>query len=266
MLSFWLALLELHDRVLHTSWGAVVTDPRYPKLHEANHATVLRRTPGLTVDQIRTELLPALDGAGASDEHIEFMDADDANPALRELMNSTGEQDAHVLMALEGGGLTFTGGASSEMPARTQVHEVERPEEPFWELVRDVPNQYGHRLPDEVLDQMRNRLRELFVPAGMRFFLGTVNGGEAGIVSVLTLERVAYVDNVVTWPKFRRRGVASATLSAAVRASLDDGAKLVFLLAEEGGSPQRLYQRLGFRVRRRCVGFTRPVPSKLPLP
>jgi ribosomal protein S18 acetylase RimI-like enzyme len=144
------------------------------------------------------------------------------------------------------------------------VHEVVEPGEPFWELYRDVPNQYGDPLPDGVLDQMLDRVRDVFVPAGERFFVGTVDGKDAGVASVLMLHGVAYVDNVVTWPEFRGRGVATATVSRAVRASLEAGAELVFLLAGEGGAPQRLYERLGFRVIRRCFGFTRPLLGKVP--
>jgi predicted GNAT family acetyltransferase len=68
---------------------------------------------------------------------------------------------------------------------------------------------------------------------------------------------VGYLDNVVTMPPFRRRGVASATVTAAVGASLGSGDRHVFLLAEKDGDPQRLYERLGFRVRSPIESFTR---------
>lgn len=259
ILSFWNASLGLHERVSQTSWGLVVTDPRYPLVHEANHASVLRRAPGLTVEEIRGELLPALEQVGATDEHIELMDADDESPALRELMVSPGEHDPDVVMVYEDDPSPLAPGAGTKMPEGVEVDEVLWSEEPLRELYRDVPNQYGQTLPDQVLDQMLDRVEKLFVPAGERFFVGRVNGVDAGVASVLTLEGVAYVDNVVTWPEFRGRGVATATVSTAVRASLEAGAELVFLLAEERGAPQRLYERLGFRVRRRCFGFTRPV-------
>jgi ribosomal protein S18 acetylase RimI-like enzyme len=226
-------------------------------VHEANHASVLHAAPGLTVGDIRSELLPALEQVGAMDEHIEFMDADDDSPALRELLASPGEHDPDVLMVYEDDDVPFTPGAFAEIPEGVEVREVDDPEERFWELLRDVPNQYGDRLPDEVLDQMQDRVEQLFAPAGERFFLGTANGTDAGVASVLTLEGVAYIDNVVTWPEFRRRGIASAMVSTAVRASLEGDADVVFLLAEEGGVAHRLYEQLGFQVRRRCFGFTR---------
>lgn len=260
-----MASLGLHDRVVETSWGVVVTDRRYPRVYEANHASVLRRAPDLTVADIRAELLSALEQTGATHEHVEFMDSDDESPALRNLLASPGEHDPDVVMVCEGNGLPIPKIAT---PTRGEVNvqEVLKPDETYWELVRAVPNQYGDPLPDDVLDQMLARVRDLFVPAGQRFFLGTVGGTNAGVASVLTLDGVAYVDNVATWPQFRGRGVASATVSTAVHESLRSGAEVVFLLAEEGGAAQRLYERLGFRARRRCYGFTRPLREMVPQP
>jgi ribosomal protein S18 acetylase RimI-like enzyme len=227
-------------------------------VYEANHASVLAPSPDLALQDIRDELHPALEEVGASHEHIEFMDAADDNPALRELLASSGEQDPHVLMVYEGEHPLGAGRASSNEPTGIRVVEIEQPDESFWERYRSVPNEYGEVLADDVLDQMLARVQEILGPAE-RFFVGSVNGALAGIVSVLNLEGVACVDNVVTLSAFRGRGVATATVTQAVSARLGAGAKEVFLLAEENSVAQRIYERLGFRVRRRCYSFTRPL-------
>lgn len=230
-----------------------MTDPRYPRVYEANHASVLRLAPELTVEDIRAELLPALEEAGATNEHIEIMDADDDSPALRELLGSPGEHCPDLVMLYEGDGRV------AEAPAGTDVRELREPDQGFWEEYRLVPNAYGETLPDEVLDEMLGRVQELFVPAGDRFFVATIDEAIAGVVSVLPLEGVAYIDNVVTLPRFRGRGVATAAVTRAVSESLGTGAEAVFLLTEEGAAAQRLYERIGFVGRRRCYGFTRPL-------
>jgi ribosomal protein S18 acetylase RimI-like enzyme len=258
ILSFWSALLGLHQDVRQTPWGTVVTDSRYPRVYEANHACILRHAPHLTVQDVRTELLPALEHVGAGHEHIEFMDADDESPALHELLATRGEHDPDVVMIYEGD-LPTDRGSSAPRTTDIEVLEMRDPDESFWERYRLIPNHYDQELPDGVLDQMLARVRELFVPAGERFLVGRLNGAFAGMASVLTLHQVAYVDNVVTLPEFRGRGVASATVDTVVQSSLRTGAKLVFLLTEENGAPQRLYERLGFQVRRRCYGFTHPL-------
>jgi ribosomal protein S18 acetylase RimI-like enzyme len=257
ILSFWVASLELGPRVRHTHWGTIVTDPRYPRVYEANHASVLAPSPDLSLPDIRDELHPALKQAGASHEHIEFMDAAEDSPAMRELLASSGEHDPHVLMVYEGERPLGEARALSNEPTGIRVVEVEQPDGSFWEHYRSVPNEYGEVLSDDVLDQMVARVQDTFGPAE-RFFVGSMDGAIAGIVSVLNLEGVACVDNVVTLSAFRGRGVATATVTRAVSASLTAGAKAVSLLAEENSAAQRLYQRLGFRVRRRCYSFTRP--------
>jgi ribosomal protein S18 acetylase RimI-like enzyme len=261
ILSFWMTSLDLHAAVRRTPWGAIVTDPRYPLVFEANHASVLQRVPGLTLADIRAELLPALGQAGATHEHIEVMDADDDSPSLHDLLASPGEHDPDVVMVYEDEAATGERRAGGHQPVGLRIEEVVRPDEPFWSLYRQVPNEYGERLPEAILDQMLARARELFLP-WETFFAATVDGSIASVASVLTLEGVAYIDNVVTLPPFRGRGIASAVVSRAVSASQRAGAELVFLLAEENGAPQRLYERLGFRVHRRCYGFTRPLPAE----
>jgi ribosomal protein S18 acetylase RimI-like enzyme len=44
-----------------------------------------------------------------------------------------------------------------------------------------------------------------------------------------------------------------------VEASAERGDELVHLLSEKDGAAQRLYERLGFRVRAEVVTFTRPL-------
>src|SRR5207247_8046361 len=99
--------------------------------------------------------------------------------------------------------------------------------------------------------------REVFLPAGMRWFVVSVAGEPAGYASLISLEGTGYLDNVVTMPAHRRRGIASAAVTAAVAASQRAGDDHVFLLAERAGDPQRLYERLGFRVAAPIESFTR---------
>jgi GNAT superfamily N-acetyltransferase len=258
ILSFWIASLDLNTGVRHTPWGAIVADPRYPRVYEANHASVLHLVPELTLEDIRADLLPALEESRATHEHIEIMDADDHSPAVRDLLSSPGEHDPDVVMIFEGEDPPARPRSSSKIRGEIRVEEVVEPDDSFWKLYRLAPNEYGQPLPDEVLDQMLARVQEVFLP-WERFFIAMVEDSIAGMASVLRLVGVAYIDNVVTLPQFRRRGVATALVNRVVAASLEAGASAAFLLAEENGAPQYLYERLGFRVRRRCYGFTRPL-------
>lgn len=252
--SFWYAALSLEETFHETPWGAVVADSRYPGVHEANHASVLEPAEDLEMAEVLAALLPALRSAGAHAEHIEFMDADDDCPALRSLRESTDDQDSDVAMVFE------RARTRPNAPAGFELGEVSQPDERFWSFYRVTPNEYADPLPAAVLDQMLARIRDVFVPAGLRFYAATADGDYVGFASVLSLEGVSYVDNVVTLPAFRRRGIATAAVTMAVQAALDAGDGTVFLLADERGAPRTLYERLGFRVRCRCQGFTRALP------
>src|SRR5207244_2767273 len=121
--------------------------------------------------------------------------------------------------------------------------------------------EFGQALSVEVLEQLKRRDVEVFVPAGMRFFVGHLGDDMAGVASLLSLEGVGYVDNVVTLSAHRRRGVASAVVTSTVRAAVEAGDETVFLLTDEGGAPARLYERLGFRAASRVESLTRPLPT-----
>jgi len=54
------------------------------------------------------------------------------------------------------------------------------------------------------------------------------------------------IDEVTTVEQYRRRGLASGVVSAAVRRSLESGDDLTFLVADEGDWPKDWYARLGF--------------------
>src|SRR5439155_8226424 len=101
------------------------------------------------------------------------------------------------------------------------------------------------------------RDRQVFVPAGLRVFAGTADGRTVGFASLMSLAGVGYVDNVVTLSAYRRRGVASGAVCLAARASRDAGNAVMFLFAEAGGGPQRLYERRGVRTHLKAIGFTR---------
>jgi ribosomal protein S18 acetylase RimI-like enzyme len=250
--AFWYAACELEGRAKRTAWGVVVSDHRYPRVHDANNAAVVEPDPAVTADQIRAVLHPALRAAGAPIEHIEFWETSVESPALAELRRTGAATVPDVPMVLEAP-------AGHGPPTQAVVEELTDPDDEFWAWYRTSRNEFGDPLDDEVLDQLLARDREVFVPAGLRFFIGYLGGDRAGYASLLSLAGVGYVDNVVTMPEHRRRGVAAAAVTAVAEASRQGDDRALFLLAEEGGAPARLYERLGFRVRGRIESFTQPL-------
>ena len=68
-LHFWHHLDLLFDRVEPTWWGAVVTDPRFPAISDANYARVEVDTDDVRADDIDRDLIPALRDAGVDGTH-----------------------------------------------------------------------------------------------------------------------------------------------------------------------------------------------------
>jgi ribosomal protein S18 acetylase RimI-like enzyme len=229
----------------------VFTDPRYPLLYDANHAAILEEIPDLELSEIRDELLPSLERSGARHEQIEFW-ASQSSPAVAEMRALLGDtQD--VVMAYEGPpGLTASD---------VEVHEVARSDPGFLDRYRESAEDLGEpeRMEPAVLDQLYRRDVEVFVPRGLRLFVGMVDGEVAGRATLMGIGGVGYVDTVVTRLRYRRRGVASAMVSRAVQAGIERGDEVVHLLTVKDSAPQRLYERLGFRVVSDIVTFTRPL-------
>ncbi len=119
---------------------------------------------------------------------------------------------------------------------------------------------YGHDA--EVVRQvvaMRSALAAA-VPAS-RFFVGAADGIDAAVTTLYADDAIAQVEDVVTLRDFRRRGLARATVSAAVDAALEMGSGLVFLVADADDWPKDLYGRLGFDPIGHAWSFTRPGPE-----
>ena len=253
--EFWYGACALGERSRRTQWGVVVTDSRYPRVWDANNAAVMEGSPGLTMEEIRSVLIPAIGESGATHEHIEFWETSVESPAIREMRHTGERPDPDVAMLFEGPPALAFGMARDPGVA---VEELTRLDATFWRWYRDSLKEFRMELADDLLDQMVDRVQRVFLPH-MRFFVGYVDGEMAGYTSLLSLAGVGYLDNVVTMPEFRRRGIASATVTRSVQESLASDARAVFLLAEQNGAPQRLYERLGFRVRANIDSFTRPL-------
>lgn len=248
--SFWYRLDET-EWSRRTPWGMVFADPRYPLLYDANHAAILEEVPDLQLEEIRGDLLPALEEVGAPNEQIEFW-ASQSSPAVAQMQRVIRETRDVVMVFV---------GPPPEVTSGVRVVEVTEPNAQFLSWYRESRSDFGERreLGPDVVEQLYRRDIDVFLPRGLRFFVGFIEGEMAGQTTLLGIDGAGYLDSVVTRPEFRRRGVATATVLRAVEAAIDRGDHLVHLLAVKDGAPQRLYERLGFRVEAEVVSFTRPL-------
>jgi GNAT superfamily N-acetyltransferase len=94
-----------------------------------------------------------------------------------------------------------------------------------------------------------------------RFFVGRSDGVDAAVTTLYSDGVIAQIEDVATLRDYRRRGLARATVSAAIDAALEMGHGLVFIVADEDDWPKDLYGRLGFDAIGRAWAFTRPGPE-----
>ena len=100
---------------------------------------------------------------------------------------------------------------------------------------------------------------KLLVGDGRGSFVARWNGERAGTVTTrLYGRRLAWVGMVLVHPDFRRRGIATALVEAALDASAD--CATIALDATDPG--RHVYEHLGFRECRRLARFVRPAAPK----
>jgi GNAT superfamily N-acetyltransferase len=138
--------------------------------------------------------------------------------------------------------------------------------------VRRIPNETGAgesvvwietALADdadtEAADLWRTVLEHEARQASCRLYLGLLDGQPAGACDLFSAEGWGRIDSVATYPRFRRRGVASALVARSIADSLALGNAVTYLFTEGGGSAEQVYARLGFEpwgvnVLRRHIG------------
>lgn len=84
--------------------------------------------------------------------------------------------------------------------------------------------------------------------AGHSFYIAYVESEPAGTLHLLIDNATAGIYAVHTRKERRRRGVATALLSAAIRAALAAGCDVITLRTQADGEAQRFFERRGFEV------------------
>jgi ribosomal protein S18 acetylase RimI-like enzyme len=253
LLGFWQSWYRLSPNLEPTSWGVIITDPRYPLIYDANQGGVLFDLETVDGDEILKAIEPALREAGAAYRHVEFWGVPDACPAFGEIASRSDEHHTDVDMV-------FEAESTLEPPSDVVLREVDPTDSLIRPAYRQTYTMYGDHLGDDVVEQMDRRFYDVIIPSGLRMFAAFLDDEVAGFVNLMSLDGIGYLDAVVTLPSHRGRGVATAGVLHVVRESLGGGDRLVHLLADEGEAPQRLYERLGFRVRARVSSATTKLP------
>jgi len=235
LLRYWQAQDALFDRVELAWWGAVVSDPRYPRVQEPNYARVETEQP-VRLAEVEEALLPTMARCGVRRGHVVVFRPEDQTDLLVDASTRGDPILWDVVME-------HSGDTSDRDP---QVEEVEAFDGAFWRAHRESLAWFDVK-DAGVVEEIAAIERDLLVPAGRRWFTVRQEGTSVAFAALLVLEGVGYVDHVVTFPQARRRGYASALARHAAWESATAGAERTYLLAERDGPASALYERIGFR-------------------
>jgi ribosomal protein S18 acetylase RimI-like enzyme len=236
LLRYWRAQDELFDRVEPAWWGAVVSDPRYPRVQEPNYARI-ETGQHVRLAEVEEALLPAMTRCGSRRAHVVVFRPEEQTDLLVEA-STRGDP---ILFDL-----VMEHPAAVETDPDPRVEEVAVLDAAFWAAHRQSLRWFDVKDAD-VVEEVATIERDLLVPAGRRWFTVRHHGAFVAFAALLVLQGVGYVDHVVTFPEARRRGYAGALARHAASESATAGAERTYLLAERDGPAVALYERTGFR-------------------
>jgi ribosomal protein S18 acetylase RimI-like enzyme len=235
LLGWWRAQDDRFDRVERSWWGAVISDPRYPDVQEANYARVEARSP-VSLAEVEGLLIQAMDRTANGRTHVVVFHPADQTDLLVEA--STGGERLAWDIVMEH--------RSAPPEPAVAVERVTAFDGPVARLHRTSMAWFG--ITDEhVIEQLVAMELDVMLPAGRIWF--TVREGQrpVALAALLVLEGAGYIDHVATEPAARRRGYATALACRAVAEARSLDAERTYLLADPEGDAAHLYERIGFR-------------------
>jgi len=246
---FFAATDALLERVEPTWWGAVVTDPRFPDVDDVNYARVDLPQPDLTLKDVEDPLLPALRSSASRHFHVVVFEPEGTPRLLEDLQRAGHALSWDTVMEFRQ--------PPHEEPAGHPVEEMRARDHELASLLELLFREFGV-VDGEIRRQLLAWAIDVLAPGGRRWFGVRLDGRVVGMGSVQVRAGIGYVDDVLTMPEFRRRGVASAVVRRLVHEALGAGARHVLLLTDRP-DPVRLYRALGFEE----VGRVASVLSRL---
>src|SRR5712691_3194768 len=158
--EFWRALDEIVGGVRPLWWGAVVTDPRFPRVWDANYARIDTAATDLRAADIEIELVPALVDVGADVMHVVSFHPEETANLLVELSTRGHRLGWDLLMELDG---------TPPPPGSVDVNtEALEPGEELWSRLDASLGLFG--VDAAVIPELLRLEQDVFGPAGKRWF------------------------------------------------------------------------------------------------
>jgi ribosomal protein S18 acetylase RimI-like enzyme len=232
------------SRTVESPFGVGVLEPSLPLRHDSNYLRVERLPLGAGARELADEADRILGGAGLAHRAVMCFDADlgaKLEPQFKELGWNVRR---HIWMA--------------------QLREPDR--SPDLSVVQEVgeadlrPGR-THEITsypwgsEGVARQLLDAKILLGRRATTRFFAVSVDGEIVSWADLYLAQGVGQVEDVATKEEHRGHGYATAVVLRAVEVAREEGADLVFLVADGDDWPKELYGKLGFDTVGRLTKF-----------
>jgi ribosomal protein S18 acetylase RimI-like enzyme len=235
-------LLALGNRRFEADGGVFVSNPSIAQVYDANHvARVTASTPG--------EIDALFSRADREFAHLPYrrFDVDPLTPPGLEarLAHEGYTANDMLVMVLEG---DLRGAAPR--PFEIRLVEGDAGWDAYGALHRIDWSEYAAKQSDPeerwVADAMLQNRRIKSPPA--RYWLAYIDGRPASyLLSWEGTEGVGQIEDLMTHPELRHRGLATALIHHCVADCRKQGAGPVIIVASPDDTPKRMYAALGFR-------------------
>jgi ribosomal protein S18 acetylase RimI-like enzyme len=238
------------ERLEPTPYGPVVVHTRLNRVHDLNFLRAER--PGhATAEHLAAEAERIQGAARIGHRRVNVRSESQRERLEPQFVQLGWEPERFVLMALR------------RDPDRAPEHDVQEVDEPvlrpLWaEVIRNEPHGKDERLVEQILEHRRAVARAM----PTQLFAAEVGGKLVAHTELYSDEGVGQIENVVTLPAYRGRGLARALVLRAVAESRAAGNDLTFLVADADDWPQLLYERLGFETIGRYARFLLKRPGQ----
>ena len=234
------------ERLEPTPYGPVVMHTRLNRVHDLNFLRA--ENPGdATATELAAEAERLQGAAGISHRRVNIRDEEQRRRLEPEFVQLGWQPERFVVMVQRRG---------PDRPAEHDVREVDEPAmRPLWaKAIRQEPHGKDERLVQQILEHLRG----LSEAMATRLFVAEADEKLVAHTALYSEGGVGQVENVITLPDYRRRGLARSLVLHAVAESHAAGNDLTFLVADANDWPQRLYEKLGFETVGRYARFLKP--------
>jgi ribosomal protein S18 acetylase RimI-like enzyme len=238
------------EQVAPTPHGDVIVDTRLFHVHDRNFLRA--KQPGDASAGVLAAEAEAVQGAHPELRHRRVNARDESASARFEpgFVALGWEPQRFVVMAHR---------RDPDRAADRSVLEVEEPAlRSLWaEGIRNEPHGKDERVVQQILAHHRS-IRDV-VPT--RYFAARAGSRLVAHCELYSAGQTGQIENVVTLPRFRGRGLARALVLHALAESRAAGNDLTFLVADANDWPPKLYERLGFEIAGRYTRFLKRLPA-----